>query len=138
MTTQSTICSVVPDRFESANFAGMQGETAGAFPSLSTSKPHWVLELEDDGTVIYSRPQLSETNSVERRNFFDEFLGFEDLAAFRQQFQSFVSSKKAAASFVCRCSSAEGTMNTKVLMTRAFQTGYCHPTGVVMMEIRGC
>lgn len=97
---------------------------------------YWLFELEDDGTVIYSRPHLDDTG-LEGHNFFDESLGFEDIPKYRQHFYSFIKSKKAAASFIWRCTSAEGSMDTKVLMTRAFQTGSYPPTGVVMMEIRG-
>jgi hypothetical protein len=97
----------------------------------------WLFELDDDGTVIYSRPHLSDSQ-LEGQNFFDECLGFEDIARYRQHFYSFIKSKKAAASFIWRCSSDQGSMDTKVLMTRAFQTGSYPPTGVVMMEIRGC
>jgi hypothetical protein len=98
---------------------------------------YWLFELDDDGTVIYSRPHIEDTE-LEGHNFFDECLGFEDIPRYRQHFYSFIKSKKAAASFIWRCSSAEGSMDTKVLMTRAFQTGSYPPTGVVMMEIRGC
>lgn len=101
----------------------------------------WVVELEDDGTVIYSRPSIMKTGDgsetdLEGHNFFEEVLGFEDIARCRRHFKSFIDSNKAAERFVWRCSSPDGTMDTKVLMTRGFQTGYDHSTGVVMMEIR--
>ena len=99
----------------------------------------WVFELEDDGTVIYSRPHLFDAiDELEGHNFFDKGLGFEDITKCRHHFQSFIKSNKAAASFVWRCSSSAGSVDTKVLMTRAFQTGSYPPTGVVLMEIRGC
>src|SRR5439155_10434332 len=103
----------------------------------------WVFELEDDGTVIYSRPNVAESDplsmtGLEGRNFFDDILGFEDMAKCRQHFKSFIDSNKAAASFIWRCLSDHGSLNTKVLMTRGFQTGSYPPTGVVMMEIRAC
>lgn len=98
---------------------------------------YWLFELDDDGTVIYSRPHIAD-NDMEGHNFFDECRGFEDLPKYRQHFYSFIKSKKAAASFIWRCSSDNGSMDTKVMMTRAFQTGSYPPTGVVMMEIRGC
>ena len=97
----------------------------------------WVLELEDDGTVIYSRKPSFEEDSLLGLNFFDDVIGFDDMTKYRQNFHSFVKSNKAAASFVWRRSSACEGADTKVLMTRAYQTGSCPPTGVVMIEIRG-
>jgi hypothetical protein len=122
-----------------------RGRTNGLQPNAglpSTDRPEtlptfWLFELEDDGTVLYSRPRIAD-NELKGHNFFDECLGFEDIPKYRQHFYSFIKSKKAAASFIWRCSSATGSMNTKVLMTRAFSTGSYPPTGVVMMEIRGC
>ena len=97
----------------------------------------WLFELADDGTVIYSRPQSLDALEVEGHNFFDQRLGFEDISQCRHHFRSFVKSNKAAASFTWRCSAMGLSMDTKVLMTRAYSTGSGSPTGVVMMEIRG-
>lgn len=106
-------------------------------PALST----WVVELNDDGTIIYSRPNpfiagQSDT-SLEGHNFFEEGVVFEDIAKCRKHFDSFVKSRKASESFIWRSSSMAGGIDRKVMLTRAFQTGYCTPTGVIMMEIRG-
>ena len=98
---------------------------------------YWVFELEDDGTVLYSRPHsLGTADELEGHNFFDESLGFEDISQCRHHFRSFIKSNKAAASFTWRLSAGE-SMDTRVLMTRAFRTGSVPATGVVMMEIRG-
>lgn len=94
----------------------------------------WVFELDDDGTVIYSRPHIS--TGIEGHNFFEEELGFVDIDKCRQHFRSFINSHKAAEKFRWRCTCDAGTIDTNVLMTRGFQTGDCDPTGVVMMEIR--
>lgn len=103
---------------------------------------YWLFELEDDGTVIYSRPAVlkaegTRTVAMEGQNFFEEPLGFEDIARYRQNFQSFIKSNRAAATFTWRCSAAGGSRDARVQMTRAYQTGTFPPTGVVMVEIRG-
>ena len=95
----------------------------------------WLFELADDGTVIYSRPHSFD--AFEGQNFFDQGLGFEDISRCRHHFRSFIESNKAAASFTWRCSAMGLSMDTKVLMTRAYNTGSDSPKGVVMMEIRG-
>jgi hypothetical protein len=100
-------------------------------------QPSWVFELEDDGTVVYSRPSLDPANELEGHNFFDGGFGFEDISRCRHHFRSFINSNKAAASFVWRRSSAGKSEDAKVLMTRAYRTG-SSPSGLVMMEIRGC
>jgi len=112
-----------------------------AYPnSLRTAT--WVIELQDDGTIIYSRPNPFATgdNSIsqlEGHNFFEEEVVFEDIAKCRKHFDSFVRSRKASESFIWRSSSMTGGVERKVMLTRTFQTGYCSPTGVIMMEIRG-
>jgi hypothetical protein len=101
----------------------------------------WLFELKDDGTVIYARPQLAGhdgRDGLEGHNFFDETFGFDDIAEYRQHFKSFVKSNKAVAKFVWRRKAAGKSVDTKVLMTRVFQSGASQPTGAVMMEIRGC
>jgi hypothetical protein len=126
----------------SENFSEEQTTEHTISGSKSTRDAFWLFELEDDGTVIYSRPHLAEfgdgSDALEVHNFFDETFGFENIAEYRQNFRSFVKSNKAVASFVWRRSSAGESVDTKVLMTRVFQTGACPPTCVVMMEIRGC
>jgi len=102
----------------------------------------WIIELNDDGTIIYSRPNPftsneNSTSTLEGHNFFEEEVVFEDIAKCRKHFDSFVKSRKASESFIWRSSSTAGGVDRKVMLTRTFQTGYCSPTGVIMMEIRG-
>ena len=108
-------------------------------PSTATdAQIFWIFELEDDGTVIYSKPySIGALNGLEGDNFFDQRLGFEDISRCRHQFRSFIESNKAAASFTWRRSAIGRSMDTRVLMTRAYRTGSYRPSGVVMMEIRG-
>jgi hypothetical protein len=132
--TRFTTRSAKSKRAERTRYKADAGPQAKQTAGVQT---FWLFELDDDGTVIYSRPHVADTE-LEGHNFFDECLGFEDIPRYRQHFYSFIKSKKAAASFIWRCSSARGSVDTRVLMTRAFQTGSYPPTGVVMMEIRGC
>ena len=102
-----------------------------SFPKVSTKantisdrQPGLVFHSEDDGTGIYSRSKMNgQVGGLEGRNFFDEIAGFEDIAEYRRNFHSSVKSNKAVESFIWRRSSAGQSINTKILMTRAYQTG---------------
>jgi len=103
---------------------------------------HWVFELEDDGTILHSSPHRKEaeelsTSEVVGHNFFDDISGFDNISDFEKHFKTFVRSRKAAESFTVRCSSGSDAASAKVIMTRGYKTGYCLPTSVVMLEIRG-
>lgn len=101
----------------------------------------WTFELEDDGTVLHSNFHTAEAadevaTRMVGRNFFDDIKGFEDVVAFERYFKTFVKSRKAAERLSLKCTSGMANFDASVKMTRAFQTGYCQPTGVVMLEIK--
>jgi hypothetical protein len=126
---------------EEAIASGIDTNSTAVAATNTIGTPAFLFELEDDGTVLYSRTGRMDLDGLtpadlEGRNFFEAFTGFEDLTAYRQHFKTFVNSRKAAASFVWRHRSPAGAVNAKVIMTRAFQSGYDHPKGVVMMEIK--
>ena len=112
--------------------------------SLSiVEKTFWVVELEQDGTVLYSRPHIVEFGDQavtvsEGLNFFEDITGLVDLGRCRQNFQSFVHARKAADSFIWELKRPSGTVKVKVIVTRTFQTGYNSSKGVVMIEMREC
>ena len=98
----------------------------------------WIFELDARGTVLHSRAfpgtrtdqALNETFGL---NFFEDLDGFEGMPMLRQRFRSFVTGKKATDTF---CYSAPGSGQTRILFTKAFQTGMLPPSPLVMMEIR--
>jgi hypothetical protein len=98
----------------------------------------WVFELDRRGTVLHSRafpgtsadPAADETYGV---NFFEDVDGFDDMPALKARFRSFVAGNKATETFSF---SAPGSGQTRVLFTKAFQTGTLPPSPLVMMEIR--
>jgi hypothetical protein len=103
----------------------------------ASSRSRWVFELDGHGTVLHSRafsgipvdPAILEDLGF---NFFEDVEGIDDMPELRQRFRSFVNSRKATESFyIGSC----GPVPTKVLLTRAFQTGMS-PSPLVMMEIR--
>ena len=102
----------------------------------------WVFELQDDGTVLHSSPHPVQADGafnteVIGHNFFDYLGGFDNMVDLERHFKSFVRSRRAAETFTVKCSSGSDAENAKVIMTRAYQTGYSLPKGVVMLEIRG-
>jgi hypothetical protein len=102
----------------------------------ASSRSHWIFELDGHGTVLHSRafsemptdPAIVEGFGF---NFFEDVEGVEDMPQLRQRFRSFVDSRKATESFYLSSSGP-----TKVLLTKAFQTGMSPPSPLVMMEIR--
>ncbi len=98
----------------------------------------WIFELDGIGTVLHSRafpgatcdPAMAETCGF---NFFDDLDGFVEMPALRQRFRSFVTGNKATDTFFI---SAPGSGQTRILFTKAFQTGTLPPSPLVMMEIR--
>jgi hypothetical protein len=106
-------------------------------------KTFWVVELEQDGTVLYSRPHIVEFGDKavavsEGLNFFEEVAGLIDVAGCRQNFQSFVHARAAAKSFIWELKRPSGPAKVRVLMTRTFLTGYDSSKGAVMIEMREC
>lgn len=101
----------------------------------------WLVEVEDDGTIIHSRSngfEASESPSSDMtgRNFFEDVPGLADSIRCWQHFRTFVKSKKAVESCVWQLRADRGSSEAKVQMTRAFCTSTFPPTGVVMMEIK--
>ena len=102
----------------------------------------WVFELEDDGTVIHSSFRSTDASAspilpgIVGHNFFDDVTALDDMSEFRRHFKSFVRSHKAAERRIWKCSNGKDKFDAKVSMTRAFQTGYETPMGVVMLEIK--
>lgn len=98
-----------------------------------------LFELEDDGTILHSRPYAENATAASGmvgRNFFDDVADIGDNYEFRRHFKNFIKSNKAAESFTLQCSTGKDAYDARILMTRGFQTAYCPPTGVVMLEIK--
>ena len=103
----------------------------------ASSRSRWIFELDGRGTVLHSRAFAgipTDTAILEEFgfNFFEDVEGIEDMPQLRQRFRSFIDSRKATESFYL---SSCGTVPTKVLLTKAFQSGMS-PSPLVMMEIR--
>ena len=103
----------------------------------ASSRSPWIFELDGRGTVLHSRAfaEMAGDPPVANDfgfNFFDDVEGIEDMPQLRQRFRTFVDSRKATESFYL---SSRGPVPTKVLLTKAFQTGTSR-SPLVMMEIR--
>ena len=106
-----------------------------------SSEKAWVVEVEDDGTIIHSRSNGCDANrnslgDMTGQNFFEDVSGLTDKIRCWQHFRTFVKSKRAVESFIWPITAERGLSEAKVQMTRAFRTSTFPPTGVVMMEIR--
>ena len=109
--------------------------------SLSTAVPgsaFGFFELDDDGTVRYSRPRTDAPDdgaSLVGQNFF-EFAGFANCDDLRRHFRRFVEADHAAESFIFDCFFEHVVARTKVTLTRAFETDDFPPEKIVMLDIR--
>ncbi|HEY2866887.1 MAG TPA: hypothetical protein VGJ02_07335 [Pyrinomonadaceae bacterium] len=109
--------------------------------AVSTSLPgatFGFFELDDNGTVRYSRTRIGEPDqegSLVGQNFF-EMAGFTNCQDLRRHFRRFVQNDQAAESFVFDCFFDQAVARTKVTLTRAFQTNDFPPEKIVMLDIR--
>lgn len=95
-------------------------------------------ELDDDGTVRYSRPRTDatdENSSIVGQNFF-ESAGFANCDDLRRHFRRFIEADHAAESFIFDCFFEHAVARTKVTLTRAFETDDFPPEKIVMLDIR--
>jgi hypothetical protein len=97
-------------------------------------------ELDDSGVIRYlstvGRPADSGTSLI-GTNFF-EIAGLRNGDELQRHFRRFVESHEAADSFPFDCLLDDNVLHTKVSLTRAFQTDYFPPEGIVMLSIREC
>ena len=96
-------------------------------------------ELDDAGVIRYSstaaRPVGSDAPSLIGENFF-ESAAFKNRDELRRHFRQFIASRDAADSFPFDCLFEDVIVHTKVTLTRAFQTEFFPPEGIVMLSIR--
>ena len=90
-------------------------------------------ELDDAGTVLYSRPNENAgrdpSRSIIGQNFFDE-MG--EGASFRREFKDFIYSHRPVGSFLFE----GGAVKAKVSLTRGHETQDAAAGGIVIMVIR--
>jgi len=108
--------------------------------AIESDKIFGLFELDDSGVVRYSRPNRpAQTAGMETslvgHNFFEE-IGFENSSDLRRHFKRFVDSRQAADSFTFDCLFDSEIVTARVMMTRAYETEYCPPSEIVMMDIR--
>jgi len=110
-------------------------------PELSPDGVLGFFELDDSGTVRYSSTVGSATgyggrsSAIIGQNFF-ESIGFQNRDELRRHFRRFIESREAADSFSFDFWLDSSIIHTKVTLTRAFQTEFFPPEGIVMLSIR--
>ena len=92
---------------------------------LTTQKLFGLLELDPQGTVIFSKLEGDEQSAgavnVVGRNFFSDVATFLNVAEFRQRFETFDSNPEPSNSFMFNCDYGDGTVPVKVLLARLRQ-----------------
>jgi hypothetical protein len=90
-------------------------------------------ELDDAGTVLYSRPNeyagRDASRSIIGQNFFEE-MG--ETGSFRREFKNFIHSHRPVGSFLFD----GGPVKAKVSLTRGHETHDAAAGGIVIMVIR--
>lgn len=96
-----------------------------------------LFELDDSGTVLYSRSSGERAGeSLVGRNFFEEVGVLENSADLHRIFKRFVHSHDALNSFDFDCLFENETVKAKILMSRAYETNLIPPAGFVILDIR--
>ena len=90
--------------------------------TLTTQKLFGLLELDQRGTVIFSKLEGDEKSAgavnVVGRNFFSDVATFLNVAEFRQRFETFDSNPEPSSSFMFNCDYEDGAVPVKVLLAR--------------------
>jgi hypothetical protein len=100
-----------------------------------------LFELDDAGTILYSRPSENgepreNGRSIVGQNFFEEMGPIENGDFLRQHFRNFLESKRSMDSFLFEGSYAETPLRARILMTRGHETHHDPPAGIVIMDIK--
>ena len=89
---------------------------------LATQKLFGLLELDQRGTVIFSKleadEKLATAAEVVGRNFFSEVATFLNVAEFRQRFETFDSNPEPSSSFMFNCDYEDGAVPVRILLAR--------------------
>jgi hypothetical protein len=108
---------------------------------LKASNTSGLFELNNDGTVLYSRFRqnnqlLNSDSEMVGHNFFEDVAGFENAKDFRRIFNNFINSNKFTDNFVFDCRFSKETVRVRVMMVRAFENSYPNPADIVILDIR--
>lgn len=98
-------------------------------------------ELSGDGTVLYSRAARlnfdgGEQHDIIGRDFFRDVAQFENKEDLRYHFRKFFVSSRSADSFGFECEFGEGSVQTKITMTRGHETANDGTASIVIMDIK--
>ena len=108
---------------------------------LAQKKLFGLLELDEAGTVIYSRLEGDDNINgsaadVAGRNFFSEVAAFMNVKEFHQRLESFNQSREQAKSFIFNCDYEDGTVPVRVLLARIREQANGDRTKSLLMHIK--
>ena len=108
---------------------------------LTPANSSGLFELNNDGTVLYSRFRLNNrlTNAdteLVGHDFFEEVAGFENARELRRIFNNFVKSNKFTDNFIFDCRFPGEVVRVRVMLVRAFENSYPNPADIVILDIR--
>ena len=99
-----------------------------------------VLELDADGTVLYSELEQDYTRKympdITGHNFFTEIAPFNNVEEFRYCIRGFNKSSRHTDSFNFVCQYADGPVPVRVVLTRVFDKSKSNSTALTLVQIR--
>ena len=103
-----------------------------------------LVELDPDGTVLYSRVEANGVRSgpylpapdLTGRNFYTEVAPFSNVGEFRQQLEAFGRSQQPACSFDFTCQYDDGPLTVRMLLARIRERAEQNTTKSILVHIR--
>jgi hypothetical protein len=100
-----------------------------------------LFELDDSGTVLYSRIEANarpngEESHLTGQNFFQEIVPFENKEEFRRRVARFARSQMQADNFIFNCRINNGSLPVRVLLARISDRSGRDHTKSILVHIR--
>jgi len=117
-------------------------QTKGEIPQTMNEQLFGIYELDNFGTVLYSRRRSDETepptvgSTMVGHNFFEKIGQNEDVEELRRHFKSFLSSQRPVESFIFEGKFNDTSIKARVLMTRGHETVNDSASSIVIMDIK--
>ncbi|HWW74585.1 MAG TPA: hypothetical protein VNZ44_04265 [Pyrinomonadaceae bacterium] len=121
---------------------GLAANAGQARYAFASGKLYGLLELDSDGTVLYSRVEADGSGAgkpapdLTGLNFFTEVAPFTNVDDFRRQFDLFGSGQQPASSLDFVCQYDDGPVAVRVLLARIRESSDHQTTKSILVHIR--
>ena len=110
--------------------------------AFASGKLYGLLELDSDGTVLYSRVEMDGSGAgkpapdLTGLNFFTEVAPFKNVGEFQRQLDLFGRGQQPASSLDFVCQYDDGPLAVRVLLARIRERSDQHTTKSILVHIR--